>query len=426
MIPAGRPTGFRRDMRPVAILVVAHICSMLGFATFAALLPQLRDVWSLSNAQAGTVGGTFFVGYVASVSVWTTLTDRGDGRHIYGTGSVVAAAGSAGFAFFARGFWSAICFQALLGIGIAGMYMPGLRLLSDRVAGPKQSRSIAFYTASFGIGTALSLAVAGAVASRLGWRAAFLVAAVGPVIAGTLIVGFLAPLRVARASEPVALVPFKSWGPILRNREAVAYVVGYAVHCLELFGSRSWMVAFLTVSATVQAAGRAFPWSAQAIAAVVNLLAVPASILGNEAAIRVGRRRWILLAMAASGSTGILLGFSPPWHWAVVGALLATYSTLGMADSATLTAGLVATAPAELRGSAMGIYSLAGFGGGMLGPIVFGAALDAAGGASRPLAWVAGYASIGAGCLAAPFVARAASRRPLLGPDRPNRRSMPL
>ena len=82
-----------------------------------------------------------------------------------------------------------------------------------------------------------------------------------------------------------------------------------------------------------------------------------------------------------------------------------------MADSATLTAGLVAAAPRELRGSAMGVYSLAGFGGGMIGPIVFGAALDAAGGASRPLAWVVGYASIGLGCLAAPLVASRMGRR---------------
>ena len=107
-------------MRPVVVLVAAHVCSMLGFATFAALLPQLRDAWSLSNAQAGTVSGMFFVGYVASVSVWTALTDRTDGRRVYGAGSVVAAAGSAGFALFARGFVSAICFQVLLGIGIGG------------------------------------------------------------------------------------------------------------------------------------------------------------------------------------------------------------------------------------------------------------------------------------------------------------------
>ena len=53
----------------------------------------------------------------------------------------------------------------------------------------------------------------------------------------------------------------------------------------------------------------------------------------------------------------------------------------------------------------MGFYSLAGFGGGMLGPIVFGAALDAAGGGARPAAWALGYGAIGAGCLAAPLLA---------------------
>jgi hypothetical protein len=54
----------------------------------------------------------------------------------------------------------------------------------------------------------------------------------------------------------------------------------------------------------------------------------------------------------------------------------------------------------------MGLYSLIGFGGGMLGPVLFGAALDLAGGAGVPGAWVAGYAAIGAGCLLAPLVGR--------------------
>ena len=316
-------------MAPVPILIAAHICSMLGFATFAALLPQLRDAWSLSNAEAGIVGGMFFAGYIASVSYWTALTDRGDGRKIYAAGSAIAAAGSAGFAWFAHGLASGIFFQALLGVGIAGTYMPGLRLLSDRVSPGGQSRSIAFYTASFGIGTALSLALAGAVASRAGWKAAFLVAAAGPVIAGALVLAFLR--AVPRAGAPArvrALVPFASWGPILRQRDTAGYILGYAVHCLELFGSRSWMVAFLTFSAGLHAT--AFPWSAQTIAAAVNLMSVPASIGGNEIALRTGRRRWILLAMAASGSSGVVLGFSAGLHWSVVLLLLAAYSMLVM------------------------------------------------------------------------------------------------
>ena len=214
-------------MASVPILIAAHVCSMLGFATFAALLPQLRDAWSLTNAEAGIVGGMFFAGYIVSVSSWTALTDRGDARKVYAAASLVAAAGSAGFGWLARGFASGMFFQALLGVGIAGTYMPGLRLLSDRVSPARQSRSIAFYTASFGVGTALSLALAGAVASRAGWKAAFLVAAAGPVVAGMLVLALIRPI--ARPGPPAhvpALIPFASWGPILRQRETAGYVRG--------------------------------------------------------------------------------------------------------------------------------------------------------------------------------------------------------
>src|SRR3954464_6250380 len=166
---------------------------MLGFSTYAALLPELRDEWGLSNAQAGVVGGMFFAGYVATVSLWTALTDRIDGRRIYWVGSVLAAAGSAGFGFLVDGFASAVFFQGVLGVGIAATYMPGLRLLSDRVSGPYQSRYIAFYTSFFGIGTALSLAMAGFISVAYGWRAAFLAGALGPLVSGALVIA-LAPI----------------------------------------------------------------------------------------------------------------------------------------------------------------------------------------------------------------------------------------
>lgn len=387
---------------------------MLGFSTYAALLPELRDAWRMSNAEAGIVSGMFFAGYIGTVSLWTSLTDRVDARKVYAAGAALSAAASAGFGSIASGFGSALLFQVLLGAGVAATYMPGLRLLSDRIGGPKQSRYVAFYTSFFGIGTALSLAMAGFIAPAYGWRAAFSVSAFGPLAAGALVLLLIAPLP-ARGGERLSmrtLFPLSAWQRVLRERASAGYTIGYAVHCLELFGSRAWMVAYLAYAAGLQA-GDAFPWPAAAIAAVVNLLAVPASIVGNEVALRIGRRRWILLVMAASGSSGVVLGGAAAAPWPVVLALLVGYSMLVMAESGTLTAGLVAAAPAELRGAAMGLYSLSGFAGGLAGPVVFGAALDIAGGASTRVAWIAGYAAIGAGCLAAPIVARiAAHRRP--------------
>jgi MFS family permease len=383
---------------------------MLGFATYAALLPELRDLWRLSNAEAGVVSSAFFIGYVATVSLWTALTDRVDGRRIYLTGSLLAVAGGAGFGLAAQGLWSALVFQILLGAGVAGTYMPGLRLLSDRVSGPSQSRYISFYTSFFGIGTAISLALAGLLAAMHGWRAAFVVSASGPLSAGLCVFFLIEKAKMEAKGDAgfslSTLFPLAAWRRVLENRAAAGFTLGYAVHCIELFGSRGWMVAFLAYSAGLQAAGQSFPWNLAAIAAVANLAAVPSSIVGNEIALRVGRGRWIRVGMVGAGLAGIALALSAAAPWPVVLALLVLHALFVMADSGTLTAGLVATVPPELRGAALGLYSLAGFAGGMLGPSLFGAALDAGGGQSNGTAWLCAYAAIGAGGLAAPLAVR--------------------
>lgn len=386
---------------------------MLGSAVFIALLPELRDLWSLSNAGAGLIGSAFFAGYVATVSSWTALTDRADGRRVYFAGSLAAACGGAGFGFLADGLAGAVFFQALLGAGIAGTYMPGLRLLSDRSAGAAQSRAIAFYTSFFAIGTALSLAAAGAIAAGFGWRAAFVATAAGPLAAGALVLALVRRMPAPAAPAAFAfgtLFPVGAWRKVIAHRAAAGYTIGYVVHCVELFGSRGWMVAFLSFAAGRQAADGSAAWNLAALAAAVNLLGVPASILGNEIALRIGRTAWIQIAMAGSGACGLLLAAGAALPWAVLIALLAAHTMLVMAESATLTAGLVAAAPAALRGAALGLYSLAGFAGGMLGPALFGAVLDMAGGKGDPAAWIWAYGAIGAGCLAAPLAVRLSRR----------------
>jgi MFS family permease len=398
----------------IVLLLTAHVLSMLGFATYSALLPELRDLWRLTNAEAGLVGSAFYAGYVATVSYWTALTDRTDARRVYLAGGILCAAGSLGFGWLAQGLASAMLFQALIGAGLAATYMPGLRLLSDRIDGVAQSRAIAFYTSFFGIGVALSLVLTGAIVAAWGWRAAFELLALGPAGAALLVmVGLRRVGESAPAQKSFALsdfFPVQAWRRVLGARASLGYTLGYTAHSLELLGSRSWMVAFLAFCAGFHVAGSTFPWSATTIAAVVNVASVPASILGNEIALRIGRGRWILIVMFASASAGIALAASAPLHWALVIALLIAYSMLVLADSATLTAGYVAAAPPGMRGAAMGIYSLAGFTGGMLGPTLFGATLDLAGGEGSRVAWMWAYASLGVAGLAAPLIVRLASR----------------
>ncbi|MEK6592489.1 MAG: MFS transporter, partial [Pseudomonadota bacterium] len=102
-------------VRLTLTVCLAEALSMTGFAAFTTLLPQLQREWSLSNSEAGAVGGIFYAGYMLAVPVLTSLTDRMDSRRVYLVACLLSTAGAAGFALFAQGFWSALVFQFLIG-----------------------------------------------------------------------------------------------------------------------------------------------------------------------------------------------------------------------------------------------------------------------------------------------------------------------
>lgn len=398
------------QVKRVAVsLLLAHILSLLGFSTYAVALTQLQQEWSLSNSEAGWIASGFFIGYVATVSTWSSLTDVMDARRIYTAGSLIAASAGFGFALGAEGFLSALFFQVLLGMGIAATYMPGLKILSDRTRGREQSRFVAFYTAFFGLGAASSLLIAGQSLPRLGTHWTFFLCGLGPLMAALLVLASTRPLAHERHPAAVAwsvqrLFPIHTWQAVLRDRQCLGYTVGYGVHCAELFGSRAWSVAFLTFSVSLLPAGTLTVVSAATAAAIVSVFSVPASILGNEVALRIGRRAWIVMVMGLTSVIGVLMALAAGVGWWLVFGLFLLYSMLIMADSATLTAGLVASAQPEVKGAAMGLYSLIGFGvGGVIGPAVFGAALDLSGGGASAADWAIGFAALGAGCLLFPL-----------------------
>ena len=385
--------------RLVVWVCVAHVFSLAGIGTFPSLLPTFFDAWGLSNTEAGWISGIYFGGYAAAVPVLASLTDRIDSRRVYLGSAVLTGASMLGFALLADGFWTALLFRALAGVGVAGTYMPGLKILTDRVPGADQSRMVAFYTSSFGIGSSLSIWSAGEVEALGGWPLAFGVAALGSLAAILVVLACVRPMApAAPATGAARLLDFR---PVFRNRRAMAYVLAYGAHCWELLGFRSWIVAFLAFSIALQPDG-AWTWRATAAAAAINLLGVPSSIIGNELARRFGRRRAasvVMLGAAAIAATiGLIAGLP---YWLVV-ILFAVYGVFVTADSATLTAGSVAAALPGQKGATMAMHSFVGFLTSFLGPLVFGVVLDLAGGNENPTAWWLAFAAMGLGVALGP------------------------
>jgi MFS family permease len=372
----------------VAVLCLAEILTMTGVSTYAALLPVLRSEWQTTNTLAGTISGAFFAGYLLAVPALVSLTDRVAARRVYLCGCAALAAGAVAFSIATRPL-GAVFAQALLGAGLAGTYMPGLKELSDRTAGPRQSRAIAFYTSTFGIGSSLSLWLAGAIQSHAGWRPAFLAASAGPVAAAALIFLALPARPVIVSAEPL----HRLFTTVLRDRRIRGYILGYTAHCWELFAVRSWIVAFLAYGAS------GARLSAPSIAAILNLLGPPASIWGNE--IASGRRiRVVRAIMTAGAALACLTGAAAQSGPVILILVISLYVLAMMSDSAAMTAGLIEVSPAAARGTSMAVYSFFGFGGALAGPITFGALLDAGGGESSHGAWLLAFAGLAAVSLA--------------------------
>ena len=376
---------------------MAQTCALLGFACYAVVLTTLQEEWRLTNLQSGLIASAFFFGYMLAVPLATALTDRVDARKVYLIGGLSATSGLLGMGLLASNFWTALFFMAINGAGLAGTYMPGLKILSDRIQSGEITRHIAFYTAFFGIGTGFSYVCSGWILDTLGWHYVFSIIALGPFTAFLIVLFLIPPLQHEKWKGPIQIrlrdiFPVAKWQLVLQDKKASGFIFGYTAHSLELFASRSWLVAFFVFCGAVS--GETFILAATTLAGVINFFGVPASILGNEIALRIGRQKWVCIVMLTSAVLGVALACSTGQSWWVIVAFAIGHAIFIMADSATLTAGLVISAKENIKGAAMGLHSLMGFGGGMLGPAIFGFVLDISGSRSSQIAWIWAYAAI--------------------------------
>ena len=382
--------------RPAAIRAIAYVCAaqvlvQIGAFFWPALLPDLMTRWSLTNSEAGWITAVFYGSYIVAVPVLVTLTDRIDAKRVYLAGVGMTVAGHALFAAFADGFWSAFAARALTGIGWAGTYMTGLKLLADKVDGPLLSRAAAGHAASIGISGALSFLCADLLATIGGWRFAFVAAAVSALGAWVLVaLAIPGHARPAVASPASAMFDFR---PVLRNRSAMAYAIAYCLHTFEMSALRGWGVAFLGfVAATTGSA--AIGLSPAMTLTVFGLLGTLASVLGNEAAILFGRRRLIAIAMIGSAACALLIGFAGPQSYLLAVVLILIYGPIIWLDSSSLTAGTAGTADPARRGATLAMHSMLGYLGGFIGPLAVGWVLDFQG--ANATGWATAFTGIAA------------------------------
>lgn len=378
------------------VLVAAFCLALTGvnlsFMVVAALLPTLIEAWSLSEIEAGWLGGVFFAGYIATVPVLSGLADRIDPRRIYLASALIGAGASLGFALLADGFWSALFWRFFAGVGLAGTYMPGLKAMSDHLPDAMRSRASGYYASVFAIGSALSFIVGGEAAAGWGWRWAFVVAGLGFALAFLLI--FLVLPRQAPGGAPSPL----AFRPIFRNRKAMAYVLANFGGLFESVGLRIWLVPYLVFLQKRPGEEPAL-LSPTTIAAGIALLGVAGALALSELGERFGVRLVLIWAGLVSLAVMIATGAAVGLDYRLVVVLLVACAVLNYGRTGPTTTGALLNADPGLQGTTMGIFAFIGFAGALVGPVAFGTALEAAGGRGDPTAWIWGFAAVAMGAV---------------------------
>src|SRR5947199_4205323 len=351
----------------------------------AAALPLLRTEWNASSAELGWVVSAYLLGYAAAVLVVLPLTDHIRPSRVIAIGALVTALANLGFALAAHDVVTASALRVIAGFGLAGVYMPGVRLVAQSSDPARRGTAVGLYVAAFYLGGSLSFLATGLLLGPAGWRGAATI--LGAVALAALPIAMISSRGIPQTTGERAHLDLR----VLRHAPLVRTIGAYVGHSWELFIVRAWLAAFLAAAFALRglsptdASATASQW-----AALILALGVPGVFVGGWLSDRIGRTRAALLYAIGSGAISIGFGtllFAP---WPALVAIGGIYGALVAAESAVYSTAVTELAPAARIGSAQALQAVAGFGIGSLGPIVAGATLDLGAG------WVGPFVVAGA------------------------------
>ncbi len=321
----------------------------------SALLPELRERWSLDANAAGWLTAVVQLGFVAgtALSALLNLGDLVPGRALFAVSAVLAALANAALSIV-PGYGAALVTRFLTGFFLAGVYPPAMKMMATWF---KERRGLAIGT----LVGALTLGKAGpylyhTLDARPGRD-------IAPLASALALLGAIAVGAFYRDGPfPFARRPFH-WtlaAEAVSERRTRLALGGYLGHMWELYAMWTWLPAFLTASFQ-----RTSPGIAQALGDFYGFVAIASGALGcvwaGLVATRLGYARVVTWCMAISGAccvgAGFAFGHSP---WLLV-PLVCVWGFFVVADSAQFSALITEVAPPHAVGTALMLQTSLGF-----------------------------------------------------------------
>jgi MFS family permease len=348
----------RRRTRQLLLICAVAVLAMGLWFSASAVVPQLSDEWHLSDAGSTWLTTAVQLGFVAGAlgSAILNLPDRVPLTRLIGASALVAAAANEAVALFAHGLALAIPLRFATGFALAGVYPPGIKLMSTWFRSGR----------GFAVGALVGALALGSGSPHLvnalpalDWQAVLGVASLLALAGAGLAV---CALDVGPYSAPAA--PFHP-GYVRRlfgDRAQRLVCFGYFGHMWELYAMWTWVPAYAAASFAAAGGGDPSRTAVELAAfAAVGVAGLAGCLLGGALADARGRATITIWSMAVSGACCVaaaaVYGLAP----ALVVVLMLVWGTAVIADSAQFSTALTEVADAEYVGTAVTAQTAIGF-----------------------------------------------------------------
>ena len=338
----------------LAILSISLVMSMSTWFSASAVIPQLNDLWGLSDSTSAWLTIAVQLGFVAgaSLSSLVNLSDIVPARYV-----ILAGAAGAAAANFLLGITNGpvigIPLRFATGFFLAGVYPPAFKLMSTWFKGSR-GLALGVLAAAIVVGNGIPHLVNAM--GGLEWRLVINVTSGITLLGGLMTALFL---RDGPYPFPTATFNPRQTGLVFSNRGVRLAAAGYVGHMWELFATYAWFSAFFSYALGVSGV------SSGSIAAYATFGFFAAGglgcWLGGMLADRWGRARTTVLMMGISGTCALTIGLLLGTSLWLVSAVALVWGVTIVADSAQFSTLVTELADQEYVGTALTLQLAAGF-----------------------------------------------------------------